>query len=133
MDVGEYFSLHPTTTHSAVAYLDRLHLSGFSRHEWQMLAISCILIAGTYSTYFYLTCIEIEIIVMIILSRPSIQLTVSSSLLSRIAIHLLLDMSFSPYTCTSILKNIYNMTHKKLKLSFSSLMSLHIIAIRSKI
>ena len=51
MDVGEYFSLHPTTTHSAVAYLDRLHLSGFSRHEWQMLAISCILIAGTY-VYF---------------------------------------------------------------------------------
>jgi Cyclin, N-terminal domain len=46
MDVGEYFCLHPTTTHAAVAYLDRLHLSKFSRHEWQMLAVSCILIAG---------------------------------------------------------------------------------------
>ena len=69
MDVGEYFSLHPTTTHSAVAYLDRLHLSGFSRHEWQMLAISCILIAGT----FILLSSETSFAFVLFSSTPSAQ------------------------------------------------------------
>ena len=71
MDVGEYFSLHPTTTHSAVAYLDRLHLSGFSRHEWQMLAISCILIAGT----FILLTWETSTALVLFSSTPSVQHT----------------------------------------------------------
>ena len=48
MDVCDYFSLHPTTTHAAIAYLDRLQPSDkFSRYEWQMLAICCILISCT--------------------------------------------------------------------------------------
>ena len=38
MDVSSYFSLHPTTTHSAMAYLDRLQPNEkFSRYEWQMV------------------------------------------------------------------------------------------------
>ena len=50
MDVCDYFSLHPTTTHAAIAYLDRLQPSDkFSRYEWQMLAICCILISCTSS------------------------------------------------------------------------------------
>ena len=47
IDVCEYFNLHPTTTHAAAAYLDRLQPNEkFSRFEWQMLAICCILISG---------------------------------------------------------------------------------------
>jgi len=47
VDVCEYFTLHATTTHAAIAYLDRLQPNEkFSRFEWQMLAICCILIAG---------------------------------------------------------------------------------------
>jgi hypothetical protein len=50
MDVCHYFSLHPTTTHAAVAYLDRLQPNErFTRFEWQMLAIACILIASKYN------------------------------------------------------------------------------------
>ena len=38
IDVCSYFQLHPTTTHSAVAYLDRLQPTDkFSRYEWQMV------------------------------------------------------------------------------------------------
>ena len=38
IDVCEYFNLHPTTTHGAVAYLDRLQPNEkFSRFEWQMV------------------------------------------------------------------------------------------------
>ena len=49
-DVCDYFSLHPTTTHAAIAYLDRLQPSDkFSRYEWQMLAICCILISSKYN------------------------------------------------------------------------------------
>jgi hypothetical protein len=49
MDVCDYFSLHPTTTLAAIAYLDRLQPSDkFSRYEWQMLAICCILISGAF-------------------------------------------------------------------------------------
>jgi len=48
--VCDYFNLHPTTTHMAIAYLDRLQPNEkFSRFEWQMLAISCILIASKYN------------------------------------------------------------------------------------
>lgn len=50
MDVGEYFNLHSTTTHAAVAYLDRLQLTKFSKNKWQMLAISCILISGLFDS-----------------------------------------------------------------------------------
>ena len=53
MDVGEYFKLQSTTTHAAIAYLDRLQLTQFSRYEWQMLAISCILISGIYTNDYY--------------------------------------------------------------------------------
>lgn len=50
VDVCEHFALHPTTTHAAIAYLDRLQPNEkFSRFEWQMLAISCILIASKYN------------------------------------------------------------------------------------
>ena len=50
VDVCEYFALHPTTTHASIAYLDRLQPNEkFSRFEWQMLAISCILIAAKYN------------------------------------------------------------------------------------
>ncbi len=50
MDVCEYFNLHVTTTHMAVAYLDRLQPNErFSRFEWQMLAICCIFIASKFN------------------------------------------------------------------------------------
>ena len=50
VDVCEYFTLHATTTHAALAYLDRLQPNEkFSRFEWQMLAICCILIASKYN------------------------------------------------------------------------------------
>ena len=50
VDVCEYFTLHATTTHAAIAYLDRLQPNEkFSRFEWQMLAICCILIASKYN------------------------------------------------------------------------------------
>ena len=40
----------PTTTHSAIAYLDRLQPNErFSRFEWQMLAICCLLISAKYN------------------------------------------------------------------------------------
>lgn len=46
IDVSSYFNLHPTTTHAAIAYLDRLQPNEkFSRFEWQMLAICCVVIA----------------------------------------------------------------------------------------
>lgn len=49
MDVTEYFSLHITTTHAAVTYLDRLQPNEqFTRYEWQMLAICCILISSKF-------------------------------------------------------------------------------------
>lgn len=50
VDVAEYFSLHPTTTHAAIAYLDRIQPNEkFTRLEWQMLAISCLLISSKYN------------------------------------------------------------------------------------
>lgn len=50
IDVAEFFNLHPTTTHAAIAYLDRLQPNEkFSRFEWQMLAISCLLISSKYN------------------------------------------------------------------------------------
>jgi hypothetical protein len=46
IDVCDYFGLHSTTTHAAIAYLDRLQPNEkYSRFEWQMLAICCILIS----------------------------------------------------------------------------------------
>jgi hypothetical protein len=52
VDVCEYFNLHPTTTHAAAAYLDRLQPNEkFSRFEWQMLAICCILISGMIKVF----------------------------------------------------------------------------------
>lgn len=50
IDVTGVFKLHPTTTHAAISYLDRLQPdSRFSRFEWQVLAICCILIASKYN------------------------------------------------------------------------------------
>jgi hypothetical protein len=50
VDVCDYFNLHPTTTHLAVAFLDRIQPNDkFSRFEWQMLAICCIIIASKYN------------------------------------------------------------------------------------
>ena len=48
--VCEYFDLHLTTSHAAIAYLDRLQPNEkCSRLEWQMLAISCILLSSKYN------------------------------------------------------------------------------------
>lgn len=50
IDVADYFCLHITTTHAAIAYLDRLQPNEkFSRLEWQILAICCIIIAAKYN------------------------------------------------------------------------------------
>jgi hypothetical protein len=50
VDVTAFFNLHPTTTHAAIAYLDRLQPNEkFCRFEWQMLAICCILISAKYN------------------------------------------------------------------------------------
>jgi hypothetical protein len=50
IDVCEYFNLHITTTHMAISYLDRLQPNEkFSRFEWQMMAICCIIIASKYN------------------------------------------------------------------------------------
>lgn len=50
VDVCEYFSLHATTTLAAIAYLDRLQPNEkYTRSEWQMLAICCILISSKYN------------------------------------------------------------------------------------
>ena len=50
IEVCTYFNLHITTTHSAIAYLDRLQPNEkCSRFEWQMWAICCILIASKYN------------------------------------------------------------------------------------
>ena len=50
MDVCEYFSLHPTTIHGAIAYLDRLQPSDkHSRYEWKMFVVCCILISAKYN------------------------------------------------------------------------------------
>lgn len=50
VEVCDYFDLHPTTAHAAIAYLDRLQPNEkCSRLEWQMLAISCILLSSKYN------------------------------------------------------------------------------------
>lgn len=50
IDVSDFFSLHITTAHAAVAYLDRLQPSEkCSRYEWQMMAICCIIISSKYN------------------------------------------------------------------------------------
>jgi hypothetical protein len=50
IDVCEYFTLDMTTTHAAIAYLDRLQPNEkITRFEWQMLAIACIAIASKYN------------------------------------------------------------------------------------
>ena len=50
IDVCKHFKLHNTTAHAAVAYLDRLQPNDrFNRFEWQMLAISCIIIASKFN------------------------------------------------------------------------------------
>ena len=47
LDLGEYFDLHPTTIHAAIAYLDRVQPNEkFCTFQWQMVAICCITIAG---------------------------------------------------------------------------------------
>lgn len=50
VDVAEYFDLHLTTTHAAIAYLDRLQPNEkYSRFEWQMMAICCLIISSKYN------------------------------------------------------------------------------------
>ena len=50
VDVCQYFNLHITTTHSAICYLDRLQPNEkFTRFEWQIIAIACIVIASKYN------------------------------------------------------------------------------------
>jgi hypothetical protein len=49
VDVCRYFKLHLSTSHKAIAYLDRLQPDeGFTRLEWQMLAITCVVIAAKF-------------------------------------------------------------------------------------
>lgn len=50
IDVCDYFNLHTTTYHAAIAYLDRLQPNEkFNRQQWQMLAICCIIISAKYN------------------------------------------------------------------------------------
>jgi hypothetical protein len=50
LDLGEYFDLHPTTTHAAIAYMDRIQPNEkFCAFQWQMVAICCITISGEFS------------------------------------------------------------------------------------
>lgn len=47
LDLGDYFNLHETTSNAAIAYLDRLQPNEkFSRNQWQMLGICCLIMAG---------------------------------------------------------------------------------------
>lgn len=49
LDLGVHFKLHVTTSHAAVAYLDRVQPNDkFCRFQWQMVAICCIIIASKY-------------------------------------------------------------------------------------
>ena len=48
LEVSEHLRLHPTTAHAAVSYLDRLQPDdNTTRFEWQMIATTCLFIAGT--------------------------------------------------------------------------------------
>ena len=50
MDVCRYFKLDISTTHKAIVYLDRLQPDEtFSKDEWQMIAITCILVAAKFN------------------------------------------------------------------------------------
>jgi hypothetical protein len=50
VDVADYFNLHITTTHAAIAYLDRLQPNEkYTRFEWQMMAICCLIISSKYN------------------------------------------------------------------------------------
>lgn len=50
IDVCGYFKLHITTAHAAISYLDRLQPDeNCERHEWQMIAVACILVAAKYN------------------------------------------------------------------------------------
>lgn len=50
LDVAEHFELHPTTSHAAVCYLDRIQPNEkFCLFQWQMVAVSCITIAAKYN------------------------------------------------------------------------------------
>jgi hypothetical protein len=50
IDVCSFFNLHETTSHAAIVYMDRLTPNEqFSRVEWQMIAVCCILISAKYN------------------------------------------------------------------------------------
>ena len=50
LSVCEFFNLHSTTAHAAIAYLDRLQPNEkFTRVQWKMAAICCIVIASKYN------------------------------------------------------------------------------------
>jgi hypothetical protein len=64
LDLGDYFNLHETTSHAAIAYLDRLQPNEkFSRNQWQMLGICCIILAGESSGWLFVSvCLSICIV-----------------------------------------------------------------------
>ena len=50
MDVCRYFKLDISTTHKAIVFLDRLQPDEtFTKDEWQMIAITCILVAAKFN------------------------------------------------------------------------------------
>lgn len=50
VNVCDHFHLHPTTTHLAISFLDRIQPNDkFSHFEWQLVATCCILIASKYN------------------------------------------------------------------------------------
>lgn len=51
LDVGDYFGFHGATTHLAIAFLDRLlAVMIIERTKLQLVATTCLLIAGTLAT-----------------------------------------------------------------------------------
>jgi hypothetical protein len=49
LDVCQYFSLSLSTSHASILYLDRLEPNDtFTRNEWQMVAICCVLVASKF-------------------------------------------------------------------------------------
>ena len=50
IDVCRYFKLDLSTTHKAIVYLDRIQPDeSYERVEWQMVAITCVLVAAKFN------------------------------------------------------------------------------------
>jgi hypothetical protein len=75
LDVGDFFGFHGATTHLAVAYLDRmLSLMTIERNKLQLVATSCLLIAGTrYSMTLCDAFSRIEFLRLALISRSHSQ------------------------------------------------------------